>query len=329
MQNVAERTRENTTLDVFKMLACILITITHLPSIFPDEIQSVYFNQWFFRVCVPFFFVSSGYFFHKAKDKTRMLKRIGWLFILGYLLYLPVMLEGTGDLPSIISKLRWDLVVGYEHLWYLSAVAEGLLIWYVAEKIPVVSAIFRKIKIPACVILFLLGALLDEHYRILDNVLIRKLGEALEVFGGPRNVVFIGFPMLIFGGAIAQYEERIRRIPTWLLLVLWVALRWMAFEECRYLLNNLGNTIDNDLSFFGCWPALILFAVSLRIHLPIPESFAKLLRKMAEYIYILHPMVAAYISRNIYLEPVPLWAATVGMCAGIYILLEKQFVFKK
>lgn len=323
MQTEIAVSQENKTLDVFKFIACSIIAASHLPSIFDSPVADFYFNQWFFRFAVPFFFVSSGYFFYKAKDKTKSIKRIAWLYALSYVLYLPAILEGAYDLHSIISKLRWNLVIGYEHLWYLSALLEGVLIWYLLEKIPAISRMFHKIGIPACVILLLAGALLDEHYRLIDNAMVQSIGNFLSVFGGPRNVVFMGFPLLMFGGAVARYEDRVRKIPTILLPIGWVVLRALAYWECTYLYEKLGAGITNDLTFFGCWPALILFVLSFRFRIPIPETLAKLLRKMSEYVYVLHPLIAALISKYIPLAPIPLWLATIAMCAGIYVLLEK------
>jgi len=329
MQNPVSQTQENKALDVLKALACILVTQTHLPTVFSSPLGEMYYCQWFFRFCVPFFFVSSGYFFHRARDKARTLKRILWLFALSNALYLPLILSGATDLSEMISRFRWNLVFGYEHLWYLSATVEGLILWYVLEKIPVISGIFRKIGIPACVLLLLTGAVLDEYYRLFEGGLLVAAGEFLSVFGGPRNVVFLGFPLLIMGSAMARYEETFRKIPTWLLLVLWVVLRALAFRECTWLYENLGEGISNDLTFFGWLPALVLFELSFRIRLPISDGFAKLLRRMAEYVYILHPMVAMLISGHLELSPMALWIATIVMCSALYLLLEKNIILKK
>lgn len=321
--------RENTTLDVFKALACVIVTTVHLPAIFSGEAERVYFNEWFLRFCVPFFFVCSGYFFQKARDKTRSLKRMAWLLALCYVLYLPAVLEGAYDASGVISKLRWNLVFGYEHLWYLNAALEGMLVWYLLEKIPAVAKVFHKAAVPVCVALLLAGALLDEHYRLCSSELLRAAGDFLAVFGGPRNVVFMGFPLLVLGGAMARYEEKVRAVPTWALLALWMGFRVLARWECGYLYENLGTTISSDLTFFGCWPALVLFALSYKFRLPIPEAFAKRLRRMAEYVYILHPLMAALISKYLPLDPVPLWLGTVAMCGAVYLLLEKQFALKR
>ena len=329
MENAVIVRKENKTLDVFKAIACVIVTTAHLPSICPDPLADMYFNQWFLRFCVPFFFVSSGYFYYKSRDKKKTLARMGWLFALSYVLYLPLILEGAGDLHSVISKLRWNLVFGYEHLWYLSAALEGMVIWFVLEKIPGVNRLFHKLGIPASVLLFLVGVLLGEYHKVIGSGPVYTLGELLAVFGGPRNVVFMGFPLLMFGGAVARYEEKIRRIPVLALLAAWVILRAPAYWECTYLYETLGSGIRLDLSFFGCWPAVVLFALSFRFQIPVPEGFAKLLRRMAEYVYVLHPLIAMLLMRYTPMAPIPLWLTTIVLCSGIYVLLEKQFVVKR
>lgn len=329
MERVVSQGSENKTLDLFKALACIWVTQTHLPTVFADPLGEMYYCQWFFRFCVPFFFVCSGYFFYRAKDKTRTLKRIAWLFVLSNVLYLPAMLAGAETLSDVISALRWNLVFGYEHLWYLSATLEGLLVWYVLEKIPVISGLFHKFGIPVSLLLLLAGSLLDEYYRLFDGGVIYSAGEFLSAFGGPRNVVFIGFPLLVLGGAMARYETVFRKTPTWLLPVMWLLFRALAFFECTWLFDRLGSEISLDLSFFGWVPALILLELSFRFRVPIPTGFAKLLRRMAEYVYILHPLVAMLITAYLPLPPMVLWIATIVLCSTLYLLLEKNFVLKR
>ena len=326
MQNVH---KENKTLDIFKVLACVIVTPAHLPSICSTVAGDVYYNQWFLRFCVPFFFICSGYFFCGSAKKEKNLKRIAWLFALSYLLYLPAVLEGAQSFGNVVSKLRWNLLIGYEHLWYLSAAFEAMILWYLLEKIPVIRDLFRRLAFPGCVLLFLTGALLDEHYHLLNNPILTAAGDFLMVFGGPRNVVFMGFPLMIFGGYIYRHQDTLRKIPTVVLLGLWVLLRGLAYWECTYLYQNLGASFTADMTFFGSLPALVLFLLSFRFEIPVPIGISRLLRRMTEYVYILHPLVATLISKYLHLEPIPLWIATVAMCSCLYYLLEKQFVIKK
>ena len=76
MNQTVVQGKENRTLDLFKAIACVLVTEAHLPSVFSDPMKEMYFFQWFIRFCVPLFFVSSGYFFYRSKNKEKALKRI-------------------------------------------------------------------------------------------------------------------------------------------------------------------------------------------------------------------------------------------------------------
>lgn len=329
MESKVNTNKENGSLDIVKFYASLLVTAAHLPSVFSSEAATVYFFQWYLRFCVPFFFICSGYYFAKTKNKTGSIRRIAWLFGLSYTLYLPVILSGVQGIGGVISKLRWELVIGHEHLWYLSAALEGMVIWYLLEKLPVISGLFRKLCIPVSVLLLLLGGVLDEHYRLMGPGLLRSVGDFLAVFGGPRNVVFMGFPLLILGGGIAWYEERLRRLPTWLLVSMLLVLRLLALGECAWLYHHLGASIINNISIFNCWPAPILFLLCLRFPLKMPDALGKQLRRLSEYIYILHPLIARYLMAFLPMPPLALLAATIAMCIAVCMLLEKQFVRNK
>ena len=306
--------RENCTLDVLKFAASVMVAASHISGLFSSVVVEDYFNGWYFRFCVPLFFASSGYYFQKSTRKEQAVRRMAWLFAFSYLLYMPQILDGAGNLAEVISRLCWNLVVGYEHLWYLSAAFAGLLIWYVLERVPVLFRLRQRLAVPVSIVLLIAGALLDEHYRWMGIGLLEKAGEILSAFGGPRNVVFMGLPLMWLGGSLARYEKQIRRIPAAVLLALWIILRGLAFREYGLLTAKLG-------------PGLLL-ELSFRFRLPVPERTAKLLRKLSEYVYVLHPLVMVQICRCVEISPGLLLPATIGMCALVYVLLEKQFSSK-
>ncbi len=318
-----EKRRVAVGLDVCKAVCCLLITASHLPSFFSSEIVDAYFNQWFFRFCVPFFFVCSGYFFQKSNHKGRSILRIALLTAIAYLLYLPRILDGVQSVGDVLSRLRWNLVIGYEHLWYLNATLEGMIIWYLLEKIPGIRVLFCKAGGFLAVVLLLSGALLNEYYSLLNIPVLNAIGDLLMNFGGPRNVVFMGFPLLVLGAVLARRENLLSKVPTVYFLLLWVGFRLLAFWECSVLFELKGLALRNDLTFFGCWPGVVLVMLALRIQLPLSDSLSKLLRKMAEYVYILHPLVASLLTRYLPMAPLTLWIATIAVSCGICLLVQK------
>lgn len=324
---VETKRRENRTIDVCKAVVCLFIAATHIPSVFPTTQIEVYFGQWFFRFCVPFFFACSGYFFCQEPDKLRLIRRMAWMTAFGYVLYLPQILEGADGILQLGHKLVRGVVLGYGHLWYLSAALEGMVVWYFLEKWQFFRKNYRLWAVCA-VVLVLLGGLFDEHFRALEIPLLTSLGDLLGKIGGPRNVVFIGLPFLILGGAAAKYEDSLRRIPTWALFCAWFLIWGLALAETRYLFHQLSYWITMDLSFFGCWPGLILLLICDRIQLPVPEKAAKFLRRSCSYVYLLHPLVATYLTRYLPMPPLLHFTVTIFLCGVLYVLMEKQFARK-
>lgn len=329
MECIKQEQRENTLLDLFKLLASFAVVTIHLPHFFEYERYNAYYILWYARFAVPFFFACTGFFFEKSTNKEKMLRRMAWLILFCYVLYLPSVLESANQYASIGAWLRWTLVFGYEYLWYLNATMEGVLLWMLALKLPKASQWFYKLAVPVSVVLLLLGGLLCEHFKLLNIGPLTALGSRLADLGGPRNVVFLGFPMMVLGGWMARREETLRKVPVWVWIVGWFVLRAMALFECRYLMNALGTEFNGDMMLFGMWPALCLVGLSLRVRLPIPERMGKQMRRMAEYVYILHMRLSADIIKHLNPGPVGVWIGTIALCCGVYLLLEKQFALKK
>ena len=114
-------------IDIIKLSACVLIVGSHCTPLFENDSFNFYYNQWFFRFCVPFFFIAAGYFFNTMSKSKKLsyIRRVGVLYIGSTVLYLPIIVRSTGQMRS--------LIFGYHHLWYLCALTLALLIVYCAE----------------------------------------------------------------------------------------------------------------------------------------------------------------------------------------------------
>ena len=83
MQQAPAPKKENKLLDILKYVCAVLVLASHcLPLAANDEINFFY-GQWFFRFCVPFFLISSGYFFASfdGKGKWAYIRRIALLYV--------------------------------------------------------------------------------------------------------------------------------------------------------------------------------------------------------------------------------------------------------
>ena len=118
-------------IDQIKVITCILIIGSHCLPLITSDVANYYYGQWFFRFCVPFFFISSGYFFTKMSDERQRLyiKRILLIYLISTVIYTPLFIRG-----SLLSIVK-NIVFGYHHLWYLSALAMGLMLIYTVDKL--------------------------------------------------------------------------------------------------------------------------------------------------------------------------------------------------
>ena len=124
-------------------ISTILIIGSHASPLFHSVFLDYCYGQYFFRFCVPLFFLSSGYFFQKMTSDKRIkyIKRILIIYIVSSILYIPIVLYFD---KSLIRAMLF----GYRHLWYLIALFEGLVLCYFTNK--------YKIKHTLVIAIFLL-----------------------------------------------------------------------------------------------------------------------------------------------------------------------------
>ena len=170
-------------LDFAKIMACVLIIGSHCLPLFESDIANYYYGQWFFRFCVPFFFICSGYYFSKMnfERKIKYIKRIALIYLLSTSLYLPAIIR-SGDIRFIITSI----IIGYDHLWYLSALLIGLLLFLLFERV-----LNNKI----CILFFLiiLGIIFDEYYKFFDSIFLNNVASILLYFGGSNMHYYFAF----------------------------------------------------------------------------------------------------------------------------------------
>lgn len=133
--------KENSLLDILKFIAAVMITASHCLPLVPNDSFIFYYGQWFFRFCIPLYFISSGFFFSSFQEEMRStyIKRISAIYLLSTLLYIPVF--KTEGLTSIIRTS----ILGYHHLWYLSALLIALMICHIRTKIPFIDKIYNRV----------------------------------------------------------------------------------------------------------------------------------------------------------------------------------------
>lgn len=275
---------ENYTLDIIKYLSAVLIAVSHCLPITGNADVNNYFGQWFFRFCVPLFFISSGYFFELAADKKKRkyILRIAFLYVICNIIYLPITVDRA---QSTGTSLAGGIILGsMTHLWYLSALLFALVILYLLGKIPK-SGIICAVLLP---VLLFAGIYFDEYCGVFPNDFLLSFKDKLDIIGGARHALFFALPMLFIGKFLAR-SRRIMNIPAYISFFLTVIAFTLSFAECRFLFSKLGIYITCDLTLFNYLPAVFLFIFSFGIKdifAPCINSLS--LRKQADMIYFSH-----------------------------------------
>ena len=119
----------NTSIDLVKLIMAILVVGIHT--------EPLGFNFWLdkgfgivTRLCVPFFFVSSAYFCWNQNRVATTVKRMGILYIIWSILYLPFDISTLKEytIVQLLRQFFWD---GNSHaLWFLCGSIIGIAIVY-------------------------------------------------------------------------------------------------------------------------------------------------------------------------------------------------------
>lgn len=283
----------NKTLDIVKLIATILIVGSHSLPLFSNQVLNFYYGQWFFRFCVPLFFLASGYFFSNMdkNHKKEYIERIFIIYLISAIIYIPLEIYNHES----ISHILYFLLFGYGHLWYLSALFIGLVLLYYFDN--------GKKKVYYLIIpLMLIGILFGEYYKLLNLNVLNQIHDFLYYLGTARNSLFFAFPILLIGSWIRTKKEILLKKKNVLYICLLIASAIISFIECFLLNKSLRNGIYLDMTIFNIFFPIILFILCLKIKNNIKESRAKNIRKLCDYVYIVHLYIVYYVRFGLKVE---------------------------
>lgn len=297
--NIDAIKKTNYSLDLLKFVCAILIVASHTLPIFKTNILNLYYGQWFFRFCVPVFFLSSGFYFQKMDIARRLsyVKRILLIYIASMVLYLPIYIKNHQfiDFHGVICFLR-ELALGYCHLWYLSALFFALLMSFILEKY-ISLANNKKFYITILSLLLAFGVLFDEYYKLFNSGLLNLLVSIIGIIGGSRHFLFMAFPLIVIGRLIFLYQDRIFSIKPYVYLLLIFFSFLISFGETSFLFAKLGRDITCDITIFNWITAVFLFVITFYWSPKNLEKISRIMRKSVDIVYVVHVLFIVILSR--------------------------------
>lgn len=209
--------KRNEYIDMMRIIGCIMVICIHSnPLTKISGILNFALCQIISRIAVPFFFITSGYFFAQklySKDNNRnekikkyILKQINvyLIFSLIYSFFNIFIFKKSqlGSVKSILYFIREYLFIGVSHLWYLNALIISTTLLVV---------IWRKCREKSIFIFslvcYIVGTLLNSYSFIFEGNLLEPFVRIYySLFVTSRNALFFGFPMMTLGIIIYRYD---------------------------------------------------------------------------------------------------------------------------
>lgn len=299
-------------LDVLKYLCAVLIIILHLRPFFDySNPLDLAFNNIITRVCVPLFFLITGYFTAiKEKNQPNYIKghiaKMIPLYLTWSVLYIPILIhDAIRYLPTIqgyLNNLQLStpilmvlLVVSsplvliitlvytgvYYHLWYFPAVMLSLLVlgkW--KERFPVKNLLILSF------VLLLFGAT-ETYYGVLPLTIQQVITFYYKVFFTTRNFLFFGLFYVVLGYCMGKKKELYSEHCVSKLII---SMFFLVFEAI--ILHDFDRLNSNIL--LSCIPlTYYLFIFTLYLTRKKEKKINLPYRDLSKYYYLVHPAVIA------------------------------------
>lgn len=209
-------------LDVVKFICAMIILLYHWGSEWGNGIPSLVQELFsLYAIVLPIFLVISGFLFftklNSVSEKEQkgvllhQVKRIFKVYLLwsiGYIVFQIYTWIADKEPARVILKDIWNWFTysTFYTIWFLPALAVGLLIVYVLYK-----KLGLKKTFVICLCLYVVGALGSTYSSLSDKIPVLKLGyEYYRMYlNDTRNGLFYTPIFLVVGGFIAQRQEEI------------------------------------------------------------------------------------------------------------------------
>lgn len=295
-------------LDILKYISSILIIILHLrPFIdFSNELDLA-FNNIITRICVPIFFVITGYFVAKKEITNKnyindYIKKMLPLYIVWSIIYIPVLIgtiiQYLSTINSYISTINISLPLlimlliillpvallialvytgVYYHLWYFPAVILSLLFlkkW---------KTKFNIKNLLAISFIFLLFGATETYWGVIPITFKQLLSYYYNIFFTTRNFLFFGLFYVVLGYYLGNKKEIYSKYCFEKFII---SIFLLTFEAI--LLHNTNRLNSNIL--ISCVPLVYYLFLSI-IYFTNKIKNTKKLRDFSKYYYFVHPMI--------------------------------------
>ncbi len=313
--------KNNRTIDIAKLVLAFLVVAIHT-----EPFGDYYWLDKGFglitRLCVPFFFVASSYFFFlKDTAPFKYIQRLFVMYLIWSVIYLPFdwVELGTMTFPKILERYLW---IGNGHaLWYLCGSIIGFVIAYALSRI-----LSPKTVLVIAVIILSIGCLKSTYAPVLNRFLPIEASDFL----GSRNGLFYGFPYYALGMYIAKVKEGTEKSSVYNLTGFGISFLLLCIESAVMV---VGFKVSSTILWFSVMPLVYFFFMIVKgTELPVSSGVARYCRKLSTLIYLTHSAYL-YILKGL-VPDMPGWllflaVSAISAAVGMIIILLGKLKYLK
>lgn len=307
-ENKVKVTRVYTGIDLFKLIAAMLVVLLH--TIETSNYYAQYVKIVLTHFAVPFFFITSGFFLHqgleKAKNKVSYIKKyekniLKIFFVWAILIYSPFVIysyitnnAGESILKIIGMLIRRIVIIGPGPYWYLIALFWASLVIYFC---------YVKRKDGFLVAAIIIGLSMEIVYTCFKGILSEVLvfdyffKFIYLVFSWENNVLMYGIPFMAIGYFISKKKVHMTSKKALLLFVIAT-----IFSILEYALPKMIPSVfweDNKILFAFIIQAIAYFLLAKSISININKKRSLTVRQLSSFIYFSHVILLSEILNRI------------------------------
>ena len=286
----------NKGVDLFRLVAALMVIAIHtfpFQSIDPFIDDAITLTA--FRIAVPFFFMTTGYFLlgklslklnYNTIEKTKeYIYKIGRIYVYSILLYLPLsILNGTVTLKmNVLSILKLLLFDGtFYHLWYFPASIIGILL-----VLGLLKYTNLKVTISISVLLYLIGVGGDSWYGITSQApyLDKMYGFIFNLMSYTRSGIFFT-PLFLCLGIVLYRNQQILKKLKKITLIFSALFIGLMIEGISL---HIFTTMRHD-SMYLLLPPVMVFLFILLLNWE-PNVKLKNIAELVLLVYVTHPLL--------------------------------------
>ncbi len=287
-------------IDIVKFIMALFVVILHTHPLYAVNRTADFMTaDVIARTAVPFFFVATGFLLEKQigerrADVKEMLgrytRKVLVLYCIWTVIYLPIIIYNKFVISDetftygVFTMIRDFVFAGsYGQLWYLPAVAVGVIVVFVFRK----YLGERKTAI-ILFLLFLMGLTTQSYFGFMsgtirpDGVLWKGMKAVKKVMVTCRNGVFFGSIFIYMGTWIARCDIKMK---SWKAVSGLIVSMVLFCVEASWLWS-IGSVREKDMYLMLLPTAFFLMICALQIQVGWDTVF---LRRMSINIYLVHP----------------------------------------